>query len=63
MGNDIPPSSLEGQLAHIGAELRAALPCAENLVVFGSARHADQPGDLDLAIIIPDSIGVFEAAL
>ena len=62
MESDLQTSRWESQLAQIGAELRAVVPCAEGLVMFGSAREAASPGDLDLAIIIPDSTDAFEAA-
>ncbi len=53
---------IDKTLREIGIELKATLPCAKELIIFGSAEISEYPGDIDIAAIIPDEIEVFDAA-
>jgi predicted nucleotidyltransferase len=52
----------KGVLARISTELKAAVPYARSVVLFGSATEGGAPGDIDLAMIVPDECDLFEVA-
>ncbi|WP_162561436.1 hypothetical protein [Methylobacterium terrae] len=61
MAETILVSPIDKTLLEIGMELKATLPCAQEIIIFGSSEISESPGDVDIAAIIPDDIEVFDA--